>query len=146
MKRRARVIGIIVGLAFSGFGLSAQTADDSPDNSYGIANTNYGIESQNSFHTFTVSGSAYWPPETPAGQKSAAQQGIIAQINQTTDWDNTTKNNAIYVVNHVVWNDTETTVVHGGQTFKYTASQEICVDCQPGKRIILTFLQLKGPF
>jgi hypothetical protein len=143
---KIRSIVALLSVAFAGFALSAHAqnvykADDRMDG--------YSVESPNTTtHTFSANGYVFWvSPYSPAQQKQAAQQNVIAQINQTADWNSTTKNNAIYVVNHVVWDDTTRTVAVGGQSFRYTASQEICAigDCNPQYRIIITSLQLTGP-
>jgi hypothetical protein len=139
-----RSIVALLGVAFAGFALSAHAQNVSKESDQ---MDGYSVESPNTTtHTFNANSYVYWvPPYSPGQQKDAARLSLISQINRTADWDPTTKNNAIYVANHLVWDGITRTVAVGGQSFRYTASQEICVDCVPRNRVIITNSQLTGP-
>jgi hypothetical protein len=144
---KIRSIVALLSVAFAGFGLSAQAQGVSQQDDY---MQGYSVESPTTTtHTFNANSSVCWrQPYSPTQQKQSVRDYLTYEINHTADWDPTTKNNAIYVVNHFVWDGNTHTVAVGGQRFRYFAYQEIEVDagiCEPGIRLINTYSQLTGP-
>ena len=144
---KIRSIIALLSVAFVGVALSAHAQDLSQQDDY---MQGYSIESPSTTtHTFNANSSVCQvPPYSPTQQKQAVRDYLTYQINHTADWDPTTKSNAIYVVNHFVWDGNTHTVPVGGQTFRYFAAQEIEVDagiCGPRIHLINTYSQLTGP-